>query len=281
VLADEPSKAILGAARAHPGTAERIRAYAIAREALPEAVSVLALQDLERLVIAASAEPRRLATLTAYVCAPVPGGATLCGGSGGLGLAGLEALRALAFTSTDPQHPLTVDLRDPVRRSWDEIAKHAIPLAQTAPLPLSALPVGAGAPLPPPIGPPYLLVGERGGLWLAGPIVTLTPESMAIDVAPPRASDWPDTADGPYLWIDKDLPAAQLAAVVEGHAWKHPVVVGTDGKGVLIALDVPLPVRAPALPTGAIAVPPAASVQDLVTLSKSHEPLVLVPPPPR
>jgi hypothetical protein len=281
-LTDEPALAILRAARAAPGTAERIRVYAAVRETLPEAVGVLALQDLERLVVAAAAEPRRLPTLTAYVCAPDPRGVTLCGGSGTLGLAGLEALRALAFSSVDPRNPLTVSLREQVRKSWEAIARHRIPLAQTAPLPLDALPVGSGAPLAPPIGPPYLLVGERGGLWLAGPTISLTPESMSIDVASPLGSDWPDeVAEGPYLWIDRTLPATQLAASVAGHAWKHAVVVGTDGKGALTALEVPLPVVVPSAPAGAVVVPPKATVQDLVALAKDNRPLVLVITAPR
>jgi hypothetical protein len=279
-LADVPSQALLGAAKSAPGTPERIRAYAVAREALPEGVALLALQDLELLVEAAAADPQQLPALTAYVCTPDPAsGVSLCGGSGTLGLAGLETLRALAFSSVDPQNPLTVAFREPVHQSWSAIARHRIPLAQTAPLPLDALPVGSGAPLAVPIGPPYLLVGERGGLWLAGPTIALTAESMSIDVAPPRESDWPrDVPAGPYLWIDKTVSVERLAAVVEGHTWNTPVIVGTDGKGALVTLDVALPVRVAEAPEDAIVVPPGASVQDLVALARPDARIVLVAP---
>jgi hypothetical protein len=219
--------------------------------------------------------------LTAYVCTPDPGsGASLCGGSGTLGLAGLETLRALAFPSTSPQNPLTVAFRETVHASWSAIARHRIPLAQTAPLPTDALPVGAGAPLSVPIGPPYLLVGERGGLWLAGPTIALSPESMSIDVATPLESGWPHDVS-PVLWIDKSLAAERLAALVEGHPWTAPVIVGTDGKGALVTLDVPLPARVPEAPADAIVLPAGASVQDFVTLAKPGTPVVLVVPVPR
>jgi hypothetical protein len=292
-LADEPSATILRAARAPLGTAERIRAYAATRDVLPEAVAVLALQDLERLVVAAAAEPRRLPTLTAYVCAPTPDGASLCkggeggeggGGSGALGLAGLEALRALAFPSVDPRHSLTVSLREPVQESWDAIARHRIPLAQTAPLPLDALPVGSGTPLAAPIGPPYLLVGERGGLWLAGPTIALTPESMSIDLATPRESDWPDEVPaGPYVWVDRALPASTLAAAIDGRRWAHAVLVGVDANGALVALDARLPALLRVEPEDgeSVVLPPRASVQDLVRLGKPPVRAVLVAPPPR
>ena len=277
-LTDEPSLAIVRAAKSASGTPERVGAYAVARDALPEAVALLALQDLEQLVEAAAADPPALPALTAYVCTPDPAtGVSLCGGSGALGLAGLETLRALAFPSVDPQNPLTVAFREPVHQSWAAIARHRIPLAQTAPLPLDALPVGSGAPLAVPIGPPYLLVGERGGLWLNGPAIGLTPESMSIDVAPPRESDWPDDV-APYLWIDKTISAERLAAVVDGHDWSGPVVVGTDGKGALVALDVSLPLRVSAPPPDAIVVPAGASVQDFVALAKPGASVVVVAP---
>lgn len=280
-LTDEPSQALLRAARSAPGTLERIRAYAVAKDALPEAVGLLALQDLERLVAAAAADPAHLPVLTAYVCTADPAsGASLCGGSGALGLAGLETLRALSFPSVNPQNPLTVAFREPVHQSWSAIGQHRIPLAQTAPLPLDALPVGAGAPLAVPIGPPYLLVGENGGLWLAGPTLALTPESMSIDVSTPLDSGWPDDVS-PYLWIDKALAAERLAALVEGHRWKAPVVVGTDGSGALVALDMALPVRVEKAPDDAVVVPAGASVQDLVALSRPGASLVLVVPAPR
>jgi hypothetical protein len=244
-------------------------------------VALLALQDLERLVDAVAADPPRLPVLTAYVCTPDPeSGVSLCGGSGTLGLAGLETLRALAFPSTDPQNPLTVAFREPVHQSWSAIARHRIPLAQTAPLPVDALPVGAGAPFAVPVGPPYLLVGERGGLWLAGPTIVLTPESMSIDVGTPLESDWPDEVS-PYLWIDKTIAAERLATFVEGHAWKAPVIVGTDGKGALVTLDLPLPTRVPKAPPDAIVLPSGASVQDFVTLAKPGASVVLVVPAPR
>jgi hypothetical protein len=280
-LTDEPSLALLRAVRSPPGTLERIRAYAVARDALPEPVGLLALQDLERLVEAAAADPPRLPVLTAYVCTPDPeSGASLCGGSGALGLAGLETLRALAFPSTSPQNPLTVAFREMVHASWSAIARHRIPLAQTAPLPVDALPVGAGAPLAVPIGPPYLLVGERGALWLAGPTIALSPDSMSIDVATPLESGWPDDVS-PYLWIDKTIAAERLAALVEGHAWKAPVIVGTDGNGALVHLDVPLPARVPNAPPDAIVLASDASVQDFVALARPGASVVLVVPSPR
>jgi hypothetical protein len=284
-IVDEPSQALLRAARAAPGTAERIRAYVKARDALPEATALLALQDLEKLVGAVAADPGHLPVLTAYVCAPEPvSGESLCGGPGALGLAGLETLRALAFPSVDPQNPLTVAFREPVHASWEAIGRHRIPLAQTPPLPVKALPVGPGRALATPIGPPYVLVGNAGGLWLAGPTVALTPESMSIDVAAPLETDWPDDVPvGPYLWIDASVPAASLAAIVEGHAWKQPVIVGTDAAHGLVALDVPLPTRLALAPTdhAAIVVPETASVQDLVTLARPGAALVLVGSPPR
>jgi hypothetical protein len=180
----------------------------------------------------------------------------------------------------NPQNALTVAFREAVHQSWTDIAQHRIPLAQTAPLPLDALPVGAGAPLAPPIGPPYLLVGEQGGLWLAGPTIALTPESMSIDLATPLESGWPDDVS-PYLWIDKAIAAERLAALVEGHRWKAPVIVGTDGKGALVALDMALPVRVEKAPDKAVVVPADASVQDLVALSKPGASLVLVTAAPR
>ena len=280
-LTDEPSLALLRAAQSAPGTQERIRSYAVARDALPEQVGLLALQDLEKLVAAAAADPAHLPVLTAYVCTPDPTtGASLCGGSGALGLAGLETLRALAFPSTNPQNQLTVAFREPVHQSWTAIGQHRIPIAQTAPLPLDALPVGPGAPLTVPIGPPYLLVGETGGLWLAGPTITLTPESMSMDVATPLESGWPDDVS-PVLWIDKAIAAEQLATVVEGHRWKAPVIVGTDGKGALVTLDMALPVHVDNAPDSAVVVPASASVQDLVALAKPGASLVLVTPAPR
>jgi len=279
-LTDEPSKALLRAAGSAPGTLERIHAYAEARDALPEPVALLALQDLERLVEAAAADPPSLPVLTAYVCTPAPSGASLCGGAGTIGLAGLETLRALAFPSVNPQNSLTVAFREPVHQSWTAIAQHRIPLAQTAPLPLDALPVGAGAPLATPIGPPYLLVGEQGGLWLAGPTIALTPETMSIDLATPLESGWPDDVS-PYLWIDKAVAAERLAALVEGHRWKAPVIVGTDGKGALVSIDMALPVRVAKAPEQAVVVPAGASMQDLVALAKPGASLVLVAPAPR
>jgi len=280
-LTDEPSQALLRAARSAPGTLERIHSYAVAKDALPEPVALLALQDLERLVEAAAADPAGLPVLTAYVCTPAPSsGASLCGGAGALGLAGLETLRALAFPSVNPQNPLTVAFREPVHRAWSAIARHRIPLAQSAPLPPEALPVGSGAPFVAPIGPPYLLVGERGGLWLAGPTIALTPESMSIDVATPLESGWPDDVS-PVLWIDKTVATERLAMLVEGYRWKAPVIVGTDGKGALLALDVALPVRVQQAPEHAVVVPAGASVQDLVALARPGASVVLVAPTPR
>ena len=280
-LTDEPSQALLRAARSAPGTLERIRSYAVAKDALPEPVALLALQDLERLVEAAAADPAALPVLTAYVCTPDPSsGASLCGGSGTLGLAGLETLRALAFPSVNPQNPLTVAFREPVHKSWSAIARHHIPLAQSAPLPLEALPVGTGAPFAAPIGPPYLLIGERGGLWLEGPTIALTAESMSIDAGLPRESDWPVDVS-PVLWIDKAVAAERLAVLVEGHHWKAPVIVGTDGKGALVVLDVALPVHVEKAPEHAVVVHADASVQDMVALSQPGASVVIVAPAPR
>ncbi len=285
-IIDEAARALLHAAEAGPGTVERIHGYTVARTALPEAVALLALQDLERLVDAACGPPRRAPRVDRVRLHPrssdrrvalwrewrarprrardAPRARLFVRGSAEPAHGGISRARSrVVGGNRAPPDPVGADGAASSRRASRRIGAAARASDRTA------LPAGRRTGRP--------LVGGSHGVAHARQHVDRRRPAARFGLARGRSRR--------AVSVDRQDAHRRTARAtsIAGHAWDHAVIVGTDGKGGLVGLDVALPVRVPKAldDPDAIVVSAGASVQELVAIARPRARIVLVGAPPR
>ncbi len=247
---DAAAARVVTAALTQPGRRERVEALEAAAADLPEAVAVLALEELEILALLQRAEPSTRLTLAAAAV-----GAWGCPHARDWGLAsdgletawctdgrdlhtmareGVARLLVLAGPTRDMSGWLGLATAARADGIWSTVSETWFPLVEPLPIPLAV--GGVGMPLDPDLGWSGR-IGRDLAIWMPRPKFRFT--TAGYDVAkaqlltrPPR--DW----DGvPVVYVERGTTVGRIAEVLVEHNVGRPrLVARADGAVIELRL---------------------------------------------
>jgi hypothetical protein len=269
-VTDPLAQELIQAAAAAPGSRERIEGSASLRQAFPEAIAVLAMEDIASLKSVARAEPAMRLTLVAgrvgpracpdYVrWYPRPDGSTtgVCTDQRTVEAMALDALTALAAT-TDPiescptRHWLCGATADWARDIWQAVSTIELPRFDDAPI---AVPRGGrGVPLEPSIGW-SMAITPSSVEYRRRDVVRFTPTGLHREENGTVFTDRPSDLEGdPVVFVRDDVTVAHLANELTRLKVPRPIFPARDDTtGELVELRLRWsPAGSPSLDAGPV-----------------------------